>query len=140
MKEDEVQYLKSLYDEYNVEDESQRPPDWTQELVTEFENAFYAAQADALSFKNEVAGVEKLKTKQEEAFAEIRQQESERLGEAMNNMPGLEDALYESKAAYEEARLYTTVGPEALQDLADAYYNAENAYWENRHIISELSI
>jgi hypothetical protein len=62
------------------------------------------------------------------------------LGEAMNNMPGLEDDLYESKAAYEEARLWTTIDPEALEELADTYYNAENAYWENRHIISELSI
>lgn len=87
MKEDEVTYLKSLYDEYNVQDESQRPPDWTEDLVAEFENAFYAAKAEVLEFKRGVDEVEGLKTVQDEAKAEERRQEGERLTNALDEIP-----------------------------------------------------
>jgi hypothetical protein len=47
--------------------------------------------------------------------------------------------MYEAMSAYEEARLWTTVDPEQLDGLMNAYYEAEGAYWEKRHIITELS-
>lgn len=47
--------------------------------------------------------------------------------------------MYEAMSAYEESRLWSGIDPEALDQLMNEYYEAEGAYWEKRHIISELS-
>lgn len=53
---------KALFEQYNPDDESQRPADWTQEKAEDAEFDFYDLEAAFRELKKEVDDIEALKT------------------------------------------------------------------------------
>ena len=54
MKQEELDWAKQIYDEYAVEDATQRPGDWTEQLLEDYEWEYNNFQAELAEIKRDI--------------------------------------------------------------------------------------
>lgn len=70
MKQEELDWAKQIYDEYAVEDATQRPGDWTEQLLEDYEWEYNNFQAELAEIKRDIKEIEGLKKEFDDAAAE----------------------------------------------------------------------
>lgn len=102
--------------------------------MDQYEGEFYDLQRQALELARHVQEIEGLKQVQDDAMGEENRQYEEKRDEMRDQKADVMDRLYETRAAFEEARLWGEgVDPEHLDHLRheydEAHHQAEDFKW-----------
>lgn len=112
--------------------------------MEEFEFAFYDLQDEAKKLNDEVKEVQGLKKLADDAEVTRKATLATELADAIAAKPALLDALYTTRAAWEETRLYAkdkngAVDPETEIQAREAFDTAKSAYEEAVGKLTELA-
>lgn len=140
-KQGEIDQAYQRYMDYTVEDEAQRPADWTEELMWEYEEAYYDLENEVQQLQRQVDEVSALKSERDEIARQEQETRNSEYQDKADRWPELTSQYFDAKAELEQSKFQTWRSEEELQHIRENFdhlYNEfENYFWEIVHFRSE---
>lgn len=144
-----MEYAKELMDRYTAQyddegvlvEDQDLPWDWTEELMWQFEEEFYAAKDTYQKLNKSLEGVRKIKEEVDRVKKEQADKLKEDAEEARESRKAIVKAVDAARIEFESYKLIdaTRFEQETLNELRHTYDEALNAYYENTHMLEQLA-
>lgn len=146
-----MEYAKELMDRYTAQyddegvlvEDQDLPWDWTEELMWQFEEEFYAAKDTYQKLNKSLEGVRKIKEEVDRVKKEQADKLKQDAEEARESRKAIVKAVDAARIKFEEYKLVDGTEirfyQENLNEMKHAYEEALNAYYENTHMLEQLA-
>lgn len=140
-KEEMDRYAAEYDAEGNLKEDQELPWDWSEELMWQYEDEFFAAKDAYQKMNKDLEGVRKIK----EEVDKVKKEQADKLKEDAENA---REARKQIVAAVDAARIEwemyrlvdaTRFDQERANEFRDTYDQALNAYYENTHMLEQLA-
>lgn len=122
-KQAQIDQAYTRYMDYTTEDEQNRPADWTEELMWEYEEAYYDLENEVQQLQRQVDEVSALKSARDEIANEEKEKRREQYQEKADVWPELTSQYFDAKAELEQSKMQTWRSEDELHHIRENFDN-----------------